>query len=752
LSFYYKSVYNKMSGFRIYYPTLVVEVVIPEGYATSALQTTGNATLTQIENKIVECDTGAVTVVSTVFPDGASTSALQTAGNATLEQIDTKIVACNTGAVTIASSALPTGASVSGTYSTLNSTSTLLNNGQTFTGVAEDVSRYASVCMAAKTDQSGEMYAEFSSDGTNWDSVLTFTIAASTNEVHRLSVTRRYFRASFYNNSGANQTYLRLQTLFGGQTALTSLVNTTIQTDADTQLTRSIITGITDSGMYYNVPVDQSGHLQVAVHSPLLPFGSLHTENLFPVFQSDAVYGLNSFQEITNVSGSGSAVASNSAFTVSTGVTIYSLATLQSRKRLRYRPGQGIVARFAGLFSTPAEDAYQLLGVGHAEDGLYFGYQDTVFGILYVNRGVRECRTLTITVGANANGNTTVTLNDVAFSIAVTNSSNIYRTAYELSIGTYAGWETSLIAGTVIFLANSSGAKSGAYSVSGSGITGSFAQTKAGVASTDSFIPQSTWNGDKLNGSGASGITANWQTGNVFELGIQYLGFGTLTCKVETAPSNNNNPTWVVVHTIKLPNSLSNTSFRNPAFPYTMAAYSYGSTTNVSASVGSFAGFIEGQKVLTGNRFSYYAQSVLNTVGSASYFCLFTIQNMRYYQGISNQSVVNIMSISAALKHTSPCIIYLILNAILVGNPNFTQYATNSCTAWDTSATTCTFVSGTQLVWSGHMGDTGEIDHDFTSNLEDFTLQPGEYLTVATRTVTGNASYVTASLNTREDQ
>ena len=35
---------------------------------------------------------------------------------------------------------------------------------------------------------------------------------------------------------------------------------------------------------------------------------------------------------------------------------------------------------------------------------------------------------------------------------------------------------------------------------------------------------------------------------------------------------------------------------------------------------------------------------------------------------------------------------------------------------------------------------------------EELTLQPGNWITIAARTVTGTASYVTASLNTREDQ
>lgn len=42
--------------------------------------------------------------------------------------------------------------------------------------------------------------------------------------------------------------------------------------------------------------------------------------------------------------------------------------------------------------------------------------------------------------------------------------------------------------------------------------------------------------------------------------------------------------------------------------------------------------------------------------------------------------------------------------------------------------------------------------NDFDLNAEELTLQPGEWITLAAKSVTGTPSYVTGSLNTREDQ
>lgn len=518
-----------------------------------------------------------------------------------------------------------------------------------------------------------------------------------------------------------------------------------------------------DAGTPTNVAVTAEGHLEVAIHGPRLPFGSVHTEQLTPVFQTDAIYGINSGQVSTFSTLSGSATASGGLFVASTGTTSTAQGVVLGRKRLRYRPGQGVIGRFTALYTTPTTYSYQVAGFGHAEDGVYFGYREATgtgysgvapaFGILYVNRALREVRTLTITTASSHSENVTVQLNGVNNTVAVTNSANIQRTVWELSVGTYAGWDAYPVGATVVFVAKTSAAKSGAYSLTATSAVGSFAQTRAGTAGTETFIPQSTWNGDKLDGTGASAVTIDPTKGNVFQILIQYLGFGAIVFQVEVCSSGSNNVDFVTVHTMRVPNTLTSTTFGNPSFPFTMAAYSAGSTTNLTVKVGSFAGFIEGSKTLHGNRFSYYNQ--LTTVGSTNLQAIFTIMNTRYYAGMVNQAVINILSASGALKHTSPCIFYLVKNGTLAGNPSFVSLSSNSASLWDSAATTVTYTTGDQLLWTGHLGDTGEIDHHFGNgvlNAEELTLQPGEWVTLAARAVTGTPANVTGSINTREDQ
>ncbi len=74
---------------------------LPTGAATSALQTTGNNSLSSIDSKITAVNTGAVVVSSSVLPTGAATSALQTTGNDSLSSIDGKTATLVSGRVPV---------------------------------------------------------------------------------------------------------------------------------------------------------------------------------------------------------------------------------------------------------------------------------------------------------------------------------------------------------------------------------------------------------------------------------------------------------------------------------------------------------------------------------------------------------------------------------------------------------------------------------------------------------------------------
>lgn len=522
-----------------------------------------------------------------------------------------------------------------------------------------------------------------------------------------------------------------------------------------------IVKGTNDAGDPIELSATAEGHLEAALHAPRLPFGSVHVENLHPAFQTDSVYGVNT-QQCTTTTGlsvgtganSGSVTGTSNLFTCSTGTTQYSFATLQSRRRLRYRPGQGVVIRYTAKFSTPAANSILVAGAGSSESGYFFGYNGTSFGILHSTGGVREIHTFTVTTASTSTNNIQVTQPDTqVITVTATNNSSTTRTAYEISKGTYIGWKAHAIGSTVVFVADSVGNKSGSFSVAQSGagspVAGSDVETLAGVASTDTWIDQSSWNGDKLDGSGPSAITLDPSKGNVYQIDIQYLGFGSIVFKVEVDYANSNNPDFVVVHTLKFPNTRTAVNTTQPSFPFTMAAYSAGSTTNVSVAVASFAGFIEGHPISIGPRQTYFNNSGV-TSSTSAYIPLVTLKENLTFGGRANQVVSKLLSISGASKsNTGLTTYYLIKDATLTGPTNFLEQGTGSSTSYDISSTGCSFSNNSQVVWTGGISESGQFNYAFVDG--NITMQPGETYTLAVRSVTATATCI-GTVNTREDQ
>lgn len=126
-----------------------------------------------------------------------------------------------------------------GEVSSVNSSATLITDTSNFTGAWEDASKWDSVTIAVSTDQDGYYEIQFSPDGTNQDSTLTrYYRTAQFNVPHRFTITRQFFRVVFYNNSGADQTYFRLQSMYGLKGDLNIPIDSTMAQDFDSISTR----------------------------------------------------------------------------------------------------------------------------------------------------------------------------------------------------------------------------------------------------------------------------------------------------------------------------------------------------------------------------------------------------------------------------------------------------------------------------------------------------------------------------------
>jgi len=116
-------------------------------------------------------------------------------------------------------------------------------------------------------------------------------------------------------------------------------------------------------------------------------FNDLITVNPTPVVQLDFVYGINSQTGSSSVNTTGVVDTNASRLRLQSGVGAAGAATYQSMRIARYRAGQGMLARFTGVFTTSAADSTQVIGVGNANIGYFFGYNGTAFGISLRNGG-----------------------------------------------------------------------------------------------------------------------------------------------------------------------------------------------------------------------------------------------------------------------------------------------------------------------------------------------------------------------------
>lgn len=123
--------------------------------------------------------------------------------------------------------------------STDNASSTLITNGNNYTGTWEDVSAWNRITVAVATDQDGYYEIQFSPDGTNVDSTLTrYYRTSQINVPDAFTITRQYCRVIFYNDSGADQTYFRLQCLLGDYPDLNIPIDSTMAQDYGAVSTR----------------------------------------------------------------------------------------------------------------------------------------------------------------------------------------------------------------------------------------------------------------------------------------------------------------------------------------------------------------------------------------------------------------------------------------------------------------------------------------------------------------------------------
>lgn len=609
-----------------------------------------------------------------------------------------------------------------GLSSTVNSSTTPLSGGATFTGTGEQ-NFFPDVMASCYADVAGTLYFDFSIDGTNWRTFPTtgFTVSAGIHEFHTAVKGPRYFRARYINGGSAQATF-QLKVYYGTFRQPSAPIGTTISSDADATVTKAVISGVGE------VNAKVTDHYALQVTSPpegKSAFGEAEVVIPQPVVQISFPYNVNTAYVFTRENQSGSITHANRQAVISTGAATSSSAELRSRRPIKYLPGSGVLARFTALFTTGAANSTQIAGIGNESDGFFFGYNGTSFGVLHRKNGSPEIRTLTVSTASSTNENINITLDGVVKAVAVTNSGVISTTVNEIAAGDYTdtgtGWDAYAAGNTVIFKSWDAATHSGSYSLSGATTAvGSFAQNVVGAAPTDTWTAQSSWNGDDVfNGSGVSGVTLDPTKGNVFQIKFQWLGYGLITFYLEDPDDGELH----LVHGIAYANANTTPSIGDPSLSLMAKATNTTNNTAIVVKVASMAAFIEGELNNTGIRLG--VRNTKTTV-TTSLLPIISVRSNVHFQSKAVQSFARVLRAAFAVEHTKPITIVMTRNGTLTAASWTAISSATSSLQYDTSATA---ISGGTEIFAVPLSKAGQQAISFLDDYFENNMSPGDVIT-----------------------
>jgi len=624
-----------------------------------------------------------------------------------------------------------------GIQSALNTTTTPLTSGSTYTGTFEQ-NDHPDVQVSCITDKAGTLYFDFSVDGTNVNTFPTagFTVSAGIHEFHNAVKGPRYFRVRFVDGGAGDQTYLRIYTYYGQFRQGNLPLNQSISSDADAIITRSVLVGEDELGAYQNIRSDNQGNIKVSIGGPVAAFGEVLTAYNNPIFQANAIYGLGSKMR-TSVSGTGAAAgAANNLFYASSGTSAAGVATVFSKEAAIYKSGQGLSFPFTAIFPSPVANQVQWAGPQNATDGITIGYNGTTFGCFFRHWGKHEIRTLTLTTPASGATNATVTLNGTAYTVALsvgTLAKNAQEIADSLTLQQTA-FNCFQVGATVVIRSSTARVVSGAFAFSHASAVGAYTTQSTGVAVTEEFTAGTDF---------TEGNVLSWLDPaklNVFRVDVQYLGAGDIDIYAEYDDPKE----YILIHRIHYSNENTAPSLTNPSFRVGWTSSNRGSTTSATVSGASLGAFVQGEFVI-----SEPDRSVYNAKTNTTETIIFMIKVADVLNGKVNVATADIESLSVTTESTKGCVFKLIVNptTIATGIPNWSYVEEGiSPLLTDVSATTLT---GGRTIETILLGNGGSRSIDLSTR--NLPLLPGDVIAVTAAVTSGAAALNSASLTLKVD-
>lgn len=254
----------------------------------------------------------------------------------------------------------------------------------------------------------------------------------------------------------------------------------------------------------------------------------------------------------------------------------------------------------------------------------------------------------------------------------------------------------------------------------------------------NTFTPQSQFNGDKLNGTGASGFTYNPALLNVFRIRYGYLGGTVILFQIMTT-----NGAWITFHTIQYPNTASTPSIFQPFLPITARVENLAGTSGLQLQTASWNGGIIGQP--NNSSYRYYSYSARTTMNSGTNY-VFTIRNKTAFNNKPNVIKIRLTGFGGytTVDATTDGQIYTVIKNGTVTGTTFTDFSAGNSVLEVSTAGTYTAGTGTTVYLSQMLHAATVGLYNIPADSYNISIMPGETLTVIISSTAATASLFTA--------
>lgn len=275
------------------------------------------------------------------------------------------------------------------------------------------------------------------------------------------------------------------------------------------------------------------------------------------------------------------------------------------------------------------------------------------------------------------------------------------------------------------------------------GTTPTIVRRRAGV--DVDVIPQGSWNGDTLDGTGASGLTLDQTKGMPLFIAFQWLGFGAMDF-IAIAPDR----TPILVHRIAYANQYDVASLINPCLPMRVAVRNGAGGGSVTSKVNCLAAFVFGDSV-PANRHPFSALASNVAVNTTETFIM-ALRSLTTFKGVENRVLVqprNIV-ISNSGQRVAVRVYRRRRNSTGLTTPTWLPVHANSCMEYALTAGGFTN-TGWRMIDTEPIGPDGGIGQVLALPSNELPILPDDYWVITGQSGQSSAS-TSVAVNLNEER